>query len=131
MSWLTDALRKERSLLSSFLEMLKKVNRINKTRELQKVYRLGKTIHTPALVIKFLAGEKLRTAFVVSKKVSKKAVERNRIKRALREEMRLSLSNTSAGDYMIIAKGQASGYSNKDLRDQLSSGLKKGDLWQE
>jgi ribonuclease P protein component len=111
--------------------MLKKVNRINKTRELQKVYRLGKTIHTPALVIKFLAGEKFRTAFVVSKKVSKKSVERNRIKRALREEVRLAQEKLSAGDYMIIAKVQASGYSNMALREQIGSGLKKAGIWQE
>lgn len=110
--------------------MLKKINRINKTRELQKVYRSGKTLHTPALVIKFVAGPKTRTGFVVSKKISKKAVERNRIKRVLREQMRLAMPDLTAGDYMLVAKPTAAGYLNKDLALQLQAVLKKANLWQ-
>ena len=111
--------------------MLKKVNRINKTRELQKVYRLGKALHTPSLVIKFLPGEKTKAAFVVSKKVSKRSVERNRIKRALREEVRLSLPHLQSGSYMVIAKMQASGYSSADLRKQIFEAFKKAGVWRE
>jgi ribonuclease P protein component len=110
--------------------MLKRINRINKTRDLQKVYRLGKAYHSPALVIKFLAGEYLRIAFVVSKKVSKKAVERNRIKRAVREEIRINTDKMMLGSYMIIAKAQAGKYSNKELRDQLTEVFTKNNLWQ-
>ena len=89
--------------------MLKKINRISKTRDLQKVYRFGKTVHTSTLVIKFSANPRLkantlRAAFVVSKKVSKKAVERNRIKRALRETMRTNLTMCAIGEYMIVTK---------------------------
>lgn len=109
--------------------MLKKVNRINKTRDLQKVYRTGKAVHTPALVIKFAEAEKTRTAFVVSKKVSKKAVERNRIKRALRESMRLMMDKIKLGDYMIVAKNSAAGYKNNELREQLEYALNKAKLW--
>lgn len=109
--------------------MLKKTNRINKTRDLQKVYRSGKTMHTPALVIKFVKGDKLRTGFVVSKKISKKAVERNRIKRALREKMRLAIPVLTPGDYMLVAKPAAAGYKGKELGDQLKESLKRGGLW--
>ncbi len=110
--------------------MLKKTNRISKTRDLEKVYRNGKTLHTPALVIKFIPGLKTRTGFVVSKKVSKKAVERNRIKRALRERMRLAISVIGAGDYMVVAKPAAAGYKGKELALQIESVLKKAGLWQ-
>ncbi len=111
--------------------MLKKINRINKTRDLQKVYRSGKTLHTPALVIKFVLGMKTRTGFVVSKKVSKKAVERNRIKRALREKVRVSLSSLSTGEYMIVAKPAAASYKGKELAGQLGDVLRKAGLWQD
>lgn len=109
--------------------MLKKNNRLNKTRELKKVYRLGKTVHASALVIKFHEGNKIRTAFVVSKKVSKKAVERNRIKRVFREFLRINLSNLRLGDYMVSAKSIASELENEQLREQLSHALTKGRLW--
>jgi ribonuclease P protein component len=108
--------------------MLKKIHRINKTRDFQKVYRTGKTVHTPALVIKFLQSPKFRAAFVVNKKVSKLAVERNRIKRAVREEVRLLMPSLIVGDYMLVAKQTATGFSNKDLRTQLVSALKKASL---
>lgn len=113
--------------------MLKKTNRINKTRDLQKVYRSGKTLHTPALVIKFAPNvktEKIRTGFVVSKKISKKAVERNRIKRALREKMRLAIPHLEVGDYMLVAKPAAASYKNKELTTQLENCFKRAGLWQ-
>ena len=109
--------------------MLNKANRINKTRDLQKVYRLGKASHTSALVIKFVAQEKKRLAFVVSKKVSKKAVERNRIKRILREFLRQHIEYLASGDYMVIVKPQAKGLSAAALRDNLEKGLIKANLW--
>jgi ribonuclease P protein component len=111
--------------------MLKKIHRINKTRDFQKVYRTGKTAHTPALVIKFLPSLRFRAAFVVNKKVSKRAVERNRIKRAIREEIRLNMPKLAIGDYLLIAKQSAADYGNKDLRLQLVSALKKANLWHE
>jgi len=109
--------------------MLKKINRINKTRELQRVYRSGKTMHTPALVIKFVPAEKMRIAFVVNTKVSKKAVERNRIKRAVREQMRLSMKHLATGDYMLVAKYSAPQYKNKELRDQMLNTFHKSGIW--
>ncbi len=109
--------------------MFKKKERLTKTRELRKVYRLGKTVHTSALVIKFFEAAKLRTAFVVSKKVSKKAVERNRIKRVLREFLRLNSGKIRLGDYIITAKNIASGQDNNSLRKEFEYALTKGYLW--
>jgi ribonuclease P protein component len=111
--------------------MLKKSQRITTTRDLQKVYRLGKPAHTPALVIKFVpnravgTGVTSRTAFVVSKRVSKKAVERNRIKRALREEIRVNLAKLPKGDYMVMVKPLALLKTNRELREDLHRALDK------
>jgi ribonuclease P protein component len=105
--------------------MLKKANRINKTRDLQKVYRLGKSVHTSALVIKFVAGPKTQIAFVVSKKVSKRAVQRNRIKRVLREQMRLGLQSNRLGKYVVIVKPNAAALDNSQIREELKKSLAK------
>ena len=105
--------------------MLKKADRINKTRDLQKVYRLGKAVHSSALVIKFVGGERSQAAFVVSKKVSKKAVERNRIKRVLREVFRLSLAQRKKGRYLIMVKPTAAKLKAQELRVEISKALDK------
>ena len=119
--------------------MLNKSNRINKTRELNKLYRSGKTVHSSSLVIKFSANKsfspaspsnKSRIAFVVSKRVSKKAVERNRIKRVLREEIRKKLNSLLPGDYVLLLKSAAVRLTNAQLRADLVSSLKRGNLWQ-
>lgn len=115
--------------------MLNKTNRINKTRDLKQVYRLGKAVHASALVIKFFAKKesqllaKSRIAFVVSKKVSKRAVDRNRIKRVLREDVRSKLKDLLPGDYVIVVKPVAGTLQNPDLRRQLGYALNKGNLW--
>jgi len=105
--------------------MLKKANRINKTRDLQRVYRLGKPVHTSALVIKFVPAERVQVAFVVSKKVSKKAVDRNRIKRILREYMRLHLDRHKPGKYLVMVKPSAAGLNSRSLRAELQKSLSK------
>jgi ribonuclease P protein component len=111
--------------------MLKRANRINKTRDLQRVYRLGKPVHSSALVIKFVAAPagasaaQSQVAFVVSKKVSKKAVLRNRVKRVLREKVRLNLSRQKPGKYLVIVKPQAANMTAAELRAQISHALSK------
>ncbi len=109
--------------------MLKKINRIRKTREMNKVYKLGKTIHTSTLVIKFFEDSKIRIAFVISKKISKKAVDRNRIKRVLREFLRLNMERLKTGDYMINAKTRIAALDNASIRLELDHALRKGYLW--
>lgn len=99
--------------------------RISKTRELQKVFRFGKAVHASSLVIKFVQIPGLsvsRLAFVVSKKVSKRAVVRNRIRRVLREELRTQLlPKLPIADYVIIVKPTAATYKTAELRNELTS----------
>ena len=65
--------------------MLKSVNRLKKDSDFQNIFRTGKRVAGGSLVIFYLPNnlEAPRFGVTVSKKISKKAVARNRIKRVL------------------------------------------------
>lgn len=86
--------------------MLAKKNRLTKKRDFEKVYKKCKTFKGDFLILK-IAPNGLPTnrfAFIVSHKVSKKAVIRNKVKRRLRELIRSNVNNWGAGrDFIFIA----------------------------
>jgi ribonuclease P protein component len=57
-----------------------------------------------------------RLGMAVSRKVDKRAVARNRIKRVLRDTFRHLLPDVAAGDYVVVARSAASKAENDDLR---------------
>lgn len=72
---------------------------------LRYAYRHGKTVRGPYSALKFVRNEKRKTyrlAVVVSKKVSKSAVVRNRIRRRLYEAVRLESANFKAPYDMVL-----------------------------
>ncbi len=79
--------------------MLKKENRLKKVAGTK-----GKVIETPLFNIKISkSGEKVsRFGFVVSKKVSKKAVLRNKTKRVLAQSARELLKSLGEGKNVIV-----------------------------
>lgn len=60
-----------------------------------------------------------RIGLAVSRRVSKKAVERNRIKRLIRESFRQHQHQLGTIDYIVIAKSSAAGQLNNVLRTEL------------
>jgi len=62
-----------------------------------------------------------RLGMSVSRKVSKKAVERNRIKRVIRESFRRHQRQLSATDYVVVAKSGAAGQHTPRLRSELDN----------
>jgi len=78
--------------------MLKRENRLKSRSSFSATYHNNLTIGCESLVI-YLGKEKphqdcpTRVGFVVSKKVHKRAVKRNRIKRIIRENIRLILKS--------------------------------------
>lgn len=87
--------------------MLPKENRLKKDKDFQRVYLKGKTFQNNFIIVKTLKTEGLftRFGFVISNKISKKATIRNKLKRRLREIIRLNLSNFIEGfDIIIIPK---------------------------
>lgn len=65
-----------------------------------------------------------RLGIIVSKRVAKKAVTRNRIKRTIRESFRLWQEKIKGFDIVIIARQQCDVVDNKKLREGLEL------LWQ-
>ncbi len=71
--------------------MIAKKYRFRGQNDIRRVYRHGKTVRGPIMSIKYLPNRQLnhyRLAVVVSKKVHKSAVKRNRIRRRIYEAIR-------------------------------------------
>ena len=66
-----------------------------------------------------------RLGLAISKRVSKRAVERNRIKRLLRESFRRIRHQLPAIDLMVMAREQAAGVPGPQLLDELDGLWKK------
>ena len=80
--------------------MLAKENRLRKERDFEAVFRNGKTFKEGFLVLKTIKNnlDTNRFGFIISQKVSKKATVRNKIKRKLREVIRLGIKDCLLGN---------------------------------
>lgn len=86
--------------------MLPKENRLRKKRDFEKVLKFGRGLRKRALFLKVLKNglPESRFGFIISKKTAKKAVERNKIRRHLRETVRRGIGSLKIGyDVVFIA----------------------------
>ncbi len=81
-----------------------------KSKRIKEVLKKGKVLKSKNFILLYLPSKEknLRFAFIVSKKISKKAVERNRVKRILKEALRLLINKNQTllnkhMDIVIIA----------------------------
>ncbi len=95
--------------------MLSKLNRLKKKKDIERVFKQGKGFKEDFLILKVVKNnlKNSRFAFVISQKVSKKATLRNKIRRRLRELVRLKIRDIKKGiDLIILA---APGLETKDF----------------
>ncbi|MFA6382429.1 MAG: ribonuclease P protein component [Candidatus Buchananbacteria bacterium] len=111
------------SLIILLLNMLSAPNRLTKDRDFKKIRALGKAVFSPYFRLKYLANGQEQSCFaaVVSTKISKKAVIRNRLKRQIREIIRLNLAKIKPGYNVVISpQPKALGQDFQGLKGELA-----------
>ncbi len=85
-----------------------KIESLSKENEFKRVFKAGDVFGNRVFVFYFLKNNKKenRLGIIVSKKVSKKAVVRNKVKRRIKEAYRHNEDSFTKGyDIILIAKG--------------------------
>ncbi len=112
--------------------MLGAKNRLSKNRDFRFIYRRGKNIaqkRVAMVYVKSRGNDELLIGFSVSRKVAK-AVERNRIKRLMRENTRLIIDEIIPGHRIIfIARAAANSSSYDEIGSDIKKLLKKAGLF--
>ena len=111
--------------------MLAKKYCLKRKKDFEKVTKRGKKIEIDFLVLKFLRNslDVTRIGFVVSQKVSKKAFLRNKIKRRLREIIKINLLNLEPGyDLIFFTKKGIIEKSFLEIKDVIEQILRKAKL---
>lgn len=90
--------------------MLAKENRLTARADFENLRQNGKFLTTPYFSFSFIKREThlpSRFGFIVSKKISKSAVVRNRVKRILREIVRKNINSVKEGwDAVFLVKSR-------------------------
>jgi len=97
--------------------MFPKNQRITEKKDFDLIFKKGKALNSPFLTVRILKNNlsMQRFAVLVSKKVSKKAVDRNKIKRILRESVKQKIKLFPAGsDAVLYVHPKFSGLSFND-----------------
>jgi ribonuclease P protein component len=111
--------------------MLPKTNCLKKKKDFERVFKKGKGFKEDFLVIRFVPNNQKKSRFgiIISKKISKKATIRNKIKRRIRQLLRIRLKEIRKGiDIVLIG---VPGLENKDfweIEEVLTNLLKKAKL---
>ena len=108
--------------------MLPEKNRLSKKKDFDKVFKKGKSSFDGLLGVKMLKNEQEFTRFgiIVSSKVSKKAVIRNKIKRRIRNIIAKNYnSGAAAKNVVIISLPKILGKKYNEIEKSLGAHFKK------
>jgi ribonuclease P protein component len=107
--------------------MLRKKYRLNKTKEFNRLFKQGTAVYGPYCGLKIMPNQLdySRFAFLISKKVSKRAVVRNLLKRRLSEIIRQDWLKLAGYDVVIIVLPKAAAAGFTDLRTEIGVLLKR------
>lgn len=112
--------------------MLAKENRLKKKKDFEDVFKKGAGFKEKFLFLKIKENKlkESRFGFAVGLKVSKKAVIRNRIKRRLREAMRLKIKQIKPGIdgvFVVLAGTDIGDF--QEINEIVDKLLNKASLW--
>lgn len=99
--------------------------------EYTRVFEQGRRVSHPLMTLHLLADDALadyrgaRLGLAVSRKVDGRAVGRNRIKRALREQFRMLRGQLAPGAYVVVARAGAREADNDGVRAAFVSLLQR------
>lgn len=108
--------------------MLAKIGRLTKDKEFEKVFKTGRSFYTQLLGIKTIPNSlpHSRLGILVSNKVSKKAVLRNKIRRRIRETIRAEAEIIKPGfDFAIICLPEIANKEYGEIKEAINSCFKK------
>lgn len=113
--------------------MLPKENRLKGAKSFDKVKSEGKVIQSKNFGLAMLNRKDkgpARFGIIVSTKISKKAVLRNKIKRVIRESLRGMLEKIKPGfDIVFLVKKKIKDEDSDRIEEEILSAFKKGDLF--
>lgn len=115
--------------------MLSNKYRFHGPNSLRYVYRNGQTVHSRIFKIKYTPNTRRkdsRFAVVISKKVHKSAVGRNRIRRRFYEAIRAEIPHIKPGMdiIIIIVSGEALALPFPEIKDTLQQLLQDANLYE-
>jgi len=95
--------------------------RVLTSAEFERVFKHGRRTAAPQMALHVLAEVEggARLGLVVSRKVDKRAVQRNRIKRVVREYFRRIRTRLQPGAHVVLARADAAKADNAQLRQTL------------
>ena len=108
-----------------------RIYRIRKNAEFRAVYRRGKSFSNSLLVLYIYKNKKNinRLGVSINKRVGN-SVERNRIKRLIKEIYRLNSDNIKVGyDLVFIARNLSKGRNYMEIGNSIKNSIKKAGLW--
>ena len=104
--------------------------RLGDNKNYRFVYRRGKSVPSRNIVLVHLKGRDLKIGFSVSGKVGN-AVTRNRIRRWMREDVRMIRARMKCGKYIFVARPSLKDVSHEALTRELRSLLTRAKLLKE
>ena len=104
--------------------MLAKKNRLSRA-EFSKYFKTGKRTHSPIATLIISPHDSFHGAVVVGKKVSKKAVTRNKLRRRAYAQLYNRFKNKNTGVYILVLKPAIVNLTRQEQHRKLSELIDK------
>jgi ribonuclease P protein component len=111
--------------------MALQANHLKRKKDFELVFKRGKALRGKLLVLKFVVNEdgRPRVGIVVSKKISKKAVVRNKVRRRLQAAVKAEMIKIKKGaDMILLALPGIEAKNFQEIAEEITRLFKKAKL---